>query len=242
MTAAISPVTTIRSGRPLKLTTPIRPGTDTRPVVAVIAEDDVFDAALLALVRGLGFDALLLDLDDEPPAITADQHPVASIVRTLRRIPQLRQRPHTRMSTVIAIGDIDVRDGNLRPDVRLGQRCSGEQLQAVLAPLFPSADAEVVAPVHVTPRELEVLTTYISGATMSTTAKHHFIAESTVRAHYRRVSDRYAHAGRRVDNKTQLLLALIADGLVDPSALLDTTRPDGPRATALRPVRPGRRS
>ncbi|WP_241548475.1 LuxR C-terminal-related transcriptional regulator [Gordonia alkanivorans] len=73
---------------------------------------------------------------------------------------------------------------------------------------------------QLTKRELEVVLTYVLGATVRETATQHFIAESTVRTHLRRVTDRYVAAGRPVSNKAQLLIELISDGWVDRNRLL----------------------
>ena len=93
-------------------------------------------------------------------------------------------------------------------------------------PLLTVVPATRISPdrVHLTDRELEVLTTYIMGATMDSTARAHFIAESTVRSHYRRVTDRYGAAGRPVGNKAELLLELIEDGWIDPAELITRRR------------------
>ncbi|GAA4670336.1 LuxR C-terminal-related transcriptional regulator [Gordonia humi] len=66
--------------------------------------------------------------------------------------------------------------------------------------------------VQMTRREQEVLATYVLGATVRETADLHYIAECTVRTHYRRVSRRYEEIGRPIANKAQLLLAMVADG------------------------------
>jgi len=193
------------------------PHVDPTPITAVIAENNMFDDALLALLANLGFPAVLLDLDAPESALPIGQRPIATLIRSPRRLAQVRTRPHLRSTTVIAVGD--------QPT---------DSLRSVLAPLFPTDtdEQDATEPVHVTPRELEVLTTYIMGTTMSATAKKHFIAESTVRAHYRRVTDRYSLATRPVNNKAQLLLALIADGWISPTALLghDHTQKSGPAA------------
>ena len=79
-------------------------------------------------------------------------------------------------------------------------------LQSVLGP--------AAGRVSLSPREREVLTTYVLGATVEETAAEHFVATSTVRTHYRRVTTRYTEAGRPVSNKSQLLLRMVADGWV----------------------------
>lgn len=73
--------------------------------------------------------------------------------------------------------------------------------------------------VHLSPREREVVVTYTLGATVKETARRHYIADTTVRSHFRRVMARYAEAGRPVNNKSQLLIQLIADGWVDRERL-----------------------
>lgn len=68
--------------------------------------------------------------------------------------------------------------------------------------------------VELSRREREILATYVLGATVEATAAEHFVAISTVRTHYRRVTARYTEAGRPVSNKSQLLLRMVADGWV----------------------------
>lgn len=219
-----------------------QPSTSPRPVAAIIAEGDLFDVALAALVRGLGFTSVLIDLEVEPPAITADQHPVVSIVRSPKRVAQLRTRTYLRASTVIALVGPEesaptIDDGLVGPDICMSTYCAPGELRRILVELFQGSHTDAPPPIHITHRELEVLTTYIMGSTMSATAKHYFIAESTVRAHYRRVSARYAAAGREVGNKAQLLLALVADGLISPRELLEQSRTAGtPPASPERPA------
>ncbi|WP_341258490.1 MULTISPECIES: helix-turn-helix transcriptional regulator [Gordonia] len=71
------------------------------------------------------------------------------------------------------------------------------------------------APVRLTDRERDVMTTYVMGATVSETASKHFIAEATVRTHYQRVTRRYEEAGRAAANKSQLLVRMVADGWIE---------------------------
>ena len=89
-----------------------------------------------------------------------------------------------------------------------GRAASGEVKAAIAQALGSAADGRVA----MSPREQEVLATYVLGATVAETAAEHFIAECTVRTHYRRVSRRYEQSGRAVANKAQLLLAMVADG------------------------------
>lgn len=80
-----------------------------------------------------------------------------------------------------------------------------------LALRYAFGDPSVV-PVDMTEREQEVLASYVLGDTVKETAAKYFIAESTVRTHYQRVTQRYEDSGRHVANKAQLLLAMLADG------------------------------
>lgn len=57
--------------------------------------------------------------------------------------------------------------------------------------------------------------TCVLGSTVYETAKHHFISESTVRSHFRRVVSRYTNEGRPQRQQVQLLMELIADGWLD---------------------------
>lgn len=70
--------------------------------------------------------------------------------------------------------------------------------------------------VPLTPRELEVVSTYVLGATAAQTAARHFVAKTTVKTHVNRVAARYADAGRPTANSTQLLLEMMADGWIAP--------------------------
>ncbi|GAA2368130.1 helix-turn-helix transcriptional regulator [Gordonia cholesterolivorans] len=74
-------------------------------------------------------------------------------------------------------------------------------------------------------REREILTTYVMGATVEETATRHFVAASTVRTHYRRVSARYDDAGLPVANKTHLLLRMVADGWIQLDGVLPESEP-----------------
>ncbi|MCX2966867.1 LuxR C-terminal-related transcriptional regulator [Gordonia aquimaris] len=181
------------------------------PHIAVIAEHDLFDAALVALVEKLGGRPGLIDLD-APRLPAAGPTPSVALVRAANRAERVRRDVQLRSARILVI---DVRAGST------GAVRTVDQLRAFM----PSAVASSTAPralsrVHVTARELEVLTTYLTGATITETARHHFLAESTVRTHYRRVSDRYTDAGRSIGNRVRLLLALVADGYIEPSNLL----------------------
>lgn len=216
---------------------PAQPNDTARSVVAVVANHDLFDGALVTLVASLGFETALIDLDTSASTGTSVQPLAAAIVRTAQQIPQLRSRPHLRQAAIVAIGDIEIEPGQPHPDFTVSQRCSQAELATVLSGLAPLADrgAAPIPPVHVTDRELEVLTTYVLGATVNRTARTHFVSASTVRSHYRRVAERYNAVGRRVDNKTQLLLALISDNLISPAQPAHVTPPASNIPTLARP-------
>ncbi|MFI8774629.1 LuxR C-terminal-related transcriptional regulator [Gordonia sp. NPDC062954] len=182
------------------------------PQIAVIAEHDLFDTALVALVEKLGGRPVLIDLDaSRMPA--AGPTPSVALVRAANRAERVRRDVQLRSARILVV---DVSAGSTSA-VR-----TVDQLRAFMpAATAPSTDRpRALSRVHVTARELEVLTTYLTGATITETARQHFLAESTVRTHYRRVSDRYTDAGRSIGNRVRLLLALVADGYIEPSNLL----------------------
>ena len=80
----------------------------------------------------------------------------------------------------------------------------------------PHVTQAPTGPVHISPRELEVVTTYVCGATAAETAARHFLAEATVKTHDARVAARYEAAGWPVANSTKLLLEMMADGWITP--------------------------
>ncbi|AZG46706.1 helix-turn-helix transcriptional regulator [Gordonia insulae] len=178
----------------------------TPATVAIIAERDLLDAALVALVERLGFHTVLVDLDLE----TGPVRPMVAVVRSDANLARLRSRAEMQQCVIAAIG-IDIRDA---PGVAIADSpLAARRLQQVLeetARRRPTLRNRV----NITARELEILSTYALGATLRETSQTHFVAESTVRAHYRRVSQRYADAGRPVSNKSQLLLQFMADGWV----------------------------
>ncbi|MAU83452.1 hypothetical protein VX037_22190 [Gordonia sp. Z-3] len=179
--------------------------------VAIVAERDLTDAALAALVEGLGYHAVIIDVD-----VAADLlPPTIAIVRSADKLARFRARRGMRNCLIAAIGT-DIRDA---PGITIANTpLAARQLENLLeqtARRTPSLRSRV----NVTDRELEILTTYALGATLRETSHTHYVAESTVRAHYRRVSQRYTEAGRPVGNKAQLLLQFMADGWVQPAQL-----------------------
>lgn len=193
------------------------PVAPTTPVVVVVAEHDILDAAVVSLVEKLGFVAVIHDVDS--PGARPTGYAVVAITRERRRYVPLASMPAYRMATIVGIGLAEVTS---TPASRIATAAGVAQLRAVLAdaarhyPQLEIRDAGSRTPaepvVHVTQRELEVLRTYVLGETISATAHTHSIGESTVREHYRRVKERYTSAGRPVCNKAQLLLALVSDG------------------------------
>lgn len=102
-----------------------------------------------------------------------------------------------------------------------------ERLRVLLETLLGPSAGRVALSV----REREILTTYVLGATVEETAAEHFVATSTVRTHYRRVTARYTDAGWPVANKAQLLLRMVAEGWI---RLDEDPAPPGPATHELR--------
>ncbi len=179
--------------------------------VAIVAERDLTDAALAALVEGLGYHAVIIDVD-----VAADLlPPTIAIVRSADKLARFRARRGMRNCLIAAIGT-DSRDA---PGITIAHTpLAARQLEHLLEQTARRAPS-LRSRVNVTDRELEILTTYALGATLRETSHTHYVAESTVRAHYRRVSQRYTEAGRPVGNKAQLLLQFMADGWVQPAQL-----------------------
>ncbi|MEO9329512.1 helix-turn-helix transcriptional regulator [Gordonia aurantiaca] len=185
-----------------------------RRLVAIVAEGDLYDAALVALVEGCGYSAALA----EPAQLPSLRNPAVLIVRSTGVLNLVRRAPLLRSTRVIFLGDGLVG----RDHIRISPRGHGAEaaLKQTLAKIAgPPEHATAVAPanrVRVTEREREILQTYTLGATLRETSQIHRIAESTVREHYRRVVRRYEEAGRPIGNKAQLLLEFMADGWVRP--------------------------
>ncbi|MDS1113345.1 LuxR C-terminal-related transcriptional regulator [Gordonia westfalica] len=196
--------------------TPQTAGSRSHPkrLAAVVAEGDLFDAALVALVEGAGYGATLV----EPAQIPALRNPAVLLVRSAGMLALVRRAPLLRTVRVVFLGDgVPGRD-----HIRIAPRAAGAESalrQALAAIIGPPEQSTPPAPanrVRVTEREREILQTYTLGATLRETSQKHQIAESTVREHYRRVVRRYEEAGRPIGNKAQLLLEFMADGWVRP--------------------------
>lgn len=186
--------------------------------VVLAAEHDLADAAFLVLIRQLRRRTALVDLAGgavpggaqfvvvRSPAMLGRASTVPTLVGALPLAigfepPLYIPDPVTARRAPVAIAD--------------GPR-GLEQLRAVLVP-----DAAVPKPLRVrlSEREREVVGAYVLGATVEQTAQRFFISGNTVRAHYRRVIERYQHAGMSVANKSQLLVRLLADGWIGPDDL-----------------------
>lgn len=191
-------------------------------VVAVVTENDIFDSALCALIERFGFSAVAVS-----PSGTGSPNCVASVpssptvtygavvVRTATAQKRVQSDPAFDDAAVIGLGFAAANDHGI--DIPNGARATSE-LASFLSELATGRGSH--ENVRLTGRERQILTTYALGATMSETAAAHNIAESTVRAHYRRVTNRYEVAGRPVGNKAQLLIRLMADGWVNPHEIL----------------------
>ncbi|MBA5846730.1 helix-turn-helix transcriptional regulator [Gordonia amicalis] len=185
-----------------------------RRLAVVIAEGDLFDAALVALVEGAGYGATLV----EPAQIHALRNPAVLLVRSTGMLALVQRAPMLRNVRVVFLGDgVAGRD-----HIRIAPRSPGAEstlrqaLTAIMGPPEPSTPPAPENRVRVTEREREILQTYTLGSTLRETSQTHQIAESTVREHYRRVVRRYEEAGRPIGNKAQLLLEFMADGWVRP--------------------------
>ncbi|MFE0750128.1 helix-turn-helix transcriptional regulator [Gordonia sp. NPDC058843] len=181
---------------------------------AVVAEGDIFDAALVALVESAGYDSVVV----EPAQLVALRDPAAIVVRSAAMLGFVRRVPTLRSVKVIFVGNGVAGFEH----IRVAPRAPGaeEALQRALAsaagPPTPQSAPALANRVRLTDRELEILETYTLGATLRQTSRIHSIAESTVREHYRRVARRYEEAGRPIGNKARLLVEFIADGWVHP--------------------------
>lgn len=183
---------------------PLPVGTD----VAVVAGHGLADAGLSALVESFGLRCAIVDLDDPGSAPAA---PTVRSVIVRSAAAAERAREWAPAALLVGIGVAGAPDMVVLPDTA----DSARRLRALLGSGLADRSRPNPDRVHLTLREREVLATYVLGSTVYETAKHHFISESTVRSHFRRVVARYTGEGRPVNNKSQLLLELIADGWLD---------------------------
>lgn len=180
-------------------------------IVGVVAEHDLADSALVELVRCCGYQAQLIDL--EATASESAVRPKAVLVRRRTRIAQLAADRRCAGAAVALV----VQAGSPEPSLCSAtvipaddQACAS--LERFLVAVLGTPEASGAVPVS--RREREILTSYVLGGTVEEVAVRHFVAPSTVRTHYRRVTSRYTAAGRPVTNKSQLLLQMVADGWI----------------------------
>ncbi|MCT1352847.1 helix-turn-helix transcriptional regulator [Gordonia hongkongensis] len=185
-----------------------------RRITAVVAEHDIFDAALAALVESAGYDATVV----EPAQLAALRNPSAILVRSAAMLGFVRRVASLRTVNVIFVGNGVAGFDHIRvsPRAPAAEDELQRALETAVGPPTPPSAPTLANRVRITQRELEILQTYTLGATLRQTSRVHEIAESTVREHYRRVARRYEEAGRPIGNKAQLLVELIADGWVRP--------------------------
>ncbi|MGW6032215.1 helix-turn-helix transcriptional regulator [Gordonia terrae] len=220
------PLNDVRRSAPSSDSMPIGRGSQTpRPelavtsgpaprVTAVVAEGDIFDAALVALVESAGYEATVV----EPAQLAALRNPAAILVRSAAMLGFVRRVPALRSIRVIFVGSGVAGFEHIRisPRAASAEEALQRALATVAGPPTPQSPPELANRVRLTDRELEILQTYTLGATLRQTSRVHEIAESTVREHYRRVARRYEEAGRPIGNKAQLLVELMNDGWVRP--------------------------
>ncbi|GAA3949315.1 LuxR C-terminal-related transcriptional regulator [Gordonia caeni] len=179
-------------------------------VVGIAVEHDLTDRVLLDMVHGFGHPAVLCDVDLPGGGTTP---PAVLVVRSLERLVRISGSPWGDRATVIAM---DSPGNSFAPapgvDVVPDTVEASDHLKALLEYRLGAPRRRSAPPLS--SRELEILTTYVLGATVQETAARHFVATSTVRTHYRRVASKYAGAGRPVGNKAHLLLQMVADGLI----------------------------
>lgn len=185
-----------------------------RRPVAVVAEHDFGDAAMMALVADFGHRAVLVDVDG--PRTAGSDGMSAVVVRSAKRLARVSEPGRFGRARIIGIGVRPRRERGVEiPDSPF----AAGTLRQVLDDAAGTATCDPDR-VRLSDRECEVVLMYVLGATVRETATRHFIAESTVRTHLRRVTDRYVAAGRPVANKSQLLIELMTDGWVDRDHLL----------------------
>ncbi len=207
-----------------------RTGTETVLVeaVGVVAGSALEEVALAAWVSTLGYATTRMDgLRSGAPVV-----PKVLLVRDPGRLTRLPSGCWNAV-TVIAVVDADY-DGPIDPRalVLRNDAAAPDRIRTLLAGELGGGGE----PVSLSRRECEVLSTYAMGATVKETAARHLVSECTVRTHYRRASQRYKEVGRPIDNKSHLLLRMVADGWLG----LDGS--PGPRAREGMVDRPTRRT
>ncbi len=197
-----------------RATQPGKGSEQTARMAAVVAEGDIFDAALAALIESAGYDARVV----EPAQLTGLRNAAAILVRSAAMLGFVRRVPALRSVKIIFVGNGVAGFEHIRVSPRApgAEEALHRALATAAGPPTPQSAPELANRVRLTERELEILRTYTLGATLRQTSRAHAIAESTVREHYRRVARRYEEAGRPIGNKAQLLVEFITDGWVRP--------------------------
>ncbi|MBM7368797.1 helix-turn-helix transcriptional regulator [Gordonia hydrophobica] len=172
-------------------------------VSASVLDGDV----TVAWIRTLGYDAERIDARCVGARTVL---PRVLLVRGTEALSGLAPTALKRMRVVVLVDGAESVTVPRTVRVIRNDHRAGEEIRTAIAELLGVPPAP--QPVPLSPREQEVLATYVLGATVAETAEIHFIAECTVRTHYRRVTRRYDDAGRPVTNKAQLLLAMVSDG------------------------------
>ncbi|WP_020173011.1 response regulator transcription factor [Gordonia polyisoprenivorans] len=180
--------------------------------VVVIASGTALDHALVALVEKCGYSATVAG-----PEFGLSHKANVLIVSDELMLRTLPKELLSSATTLIGIRTSDSQTrGHRRGVVWLSGTDTVGQLGRILhRAVGPGSNGRGGPRVHLSHREREVLGSYTMGATVTETAAIHFIAASTVKAHYRRVVAKYEAAGRLVENKAQLMVELIADGWLD---------------------------
>lgn len=183
--------------------------------VGVVAEHDLYDRAAVDLVGRCGYRAVLLDF--EQSCDTVVEAPVGVVL--VRHVTRLRAVAADARCVGARIAMVLSHQGQREVMVPRGVTVipatddAPKHLRAFFTEVL--GEPQPVDAVSLSPREREVLTTYVMGATVEEVARQHFLSTSTVRTHYRRASNRYFSAGRPVTNKSHLLLQMVADGWIE---------------------------
>lgn len=178
---------------------------DLSAAVGVVMEHDLGDCALLDLVRRSGYRAVPVDFESATDPAVGEVG--AILVRSTMRLAALGCT--TPVAVIETFGSAPI----TAPGVTVipASDDAAKHLAEFLEQTIGRARVEIVP---LSPREREVVTSYVMGATVDQVAADCGLSPATARTYYRRVTDRYANAGRRVANKSELLLEMIADGWV----------------------------
>lgn len=209
------------TGRGSRNSLPLRVGICSRPtdmqavdalpeshadVVGVVSRSPFEGEATAAWVRSLGYDAAPFEVGGFADLAAV---PRVLLIHGVSACDLVPAGAVGRASVIVLTDASEPARVVGRARVIANGRAAAALVKEAIAQVLGS---DPVGRVSMSPREQEVLATYVLGATVAETAAAHFIAECTVRTHYRRVSRRYEERGHAVANKAQLLLAMVADG------------------------------